>query len=177
MVIVLKEAEKPIRSVRFRGVVEATVIDCEEGLFAALLEFAFHRTVNDAEVYENIATHSIPGERKLIFLQLVYHKRDVLNKLQMYRSEFFLGHSSERRTIKQSFSKDDSQKTVEIPDTLIESMNFAIQKENRTIALYKKLNETMHHMATKTFFNYLIKTQLDCILFLTTQNILQTSLL
>jgi rubrerythrin len=177
MVIVKREAEKPLRLVRFRGVVEDAIIDCEEGLFAALLEFAFHHIVNDAEFYENAAAYSVPGERKTIFLQMAYRKRDVINKLQMYRSEFFLGRSSERHAIKQTLSKNDLRKTDKRPDTMNESMDFAFQKENRTLALYKKLNETMHHSATKTLFDYLIKTQQDCILFLTTQYTLQTSIL
>jgi rubrerythrin len=87
MILIKKEAETSRRQVRFRGISEGIVIDCEEGLFAALLEFAFHHTINSIKTYENAMEESMLRDQKTLFLQLILRKNDVLNRLDMYRAE------------------------------------------------------------------------------------------
>jgi hypothetical protein len=169
MVIVKNEPALSNRHIHFRGLTEAFAIDCEEGLFAALLEIAYHHTVNDIEIYENEVINSNQHNQKSFFLQLIFRKKDVINRLKMYRSEFYLGHATIGEHRKRSSPKNPIKKSFPSPEGVNEAFQFAFQRENRSLALFSKLKESMGHDSTKALFDYLISAQNDCILYLTTE--------
>jgi rubrerythrin len=169
MVVITKEVETPKRQVYFHGILETAALDCEEGLFASLLDLAIHHTSNYSEMYEHAAMDSARQEQKIIFLQLAYRKSDLLAKLKRYRSEFFLGHSASKPAGYSQFVKGACEKSPVPPVSLYESLDFAFEKENAVLSLYKKLNDAMHHTATKSLFDFLIAAQCDCLIYLIMQ--------
>jgi len=169
MIVIKKEVETPKRQVFFRGILETSAIDCEEGLFAALLNVAIHHTSNYSDLYESAAKDSVQRNQRLMFLQLNYRKSDVLNNLKRYRSEFSLGHSKLELADDAPFNKNKRGESQVPLVSLCDSLAFALNKENVMLALYKKLKDTMHHKATIALFNYLIAEQCDCIMYLIVQ--------
>jgi hypothetical protein len=169
MIVITKEVETPKRQVYFRGMLETAALDCEEGLFASLLDLAVHHTSNYSEMYENAAMDAVRQEQKIIFLQLAYRKSDLLTKLKRYRSEFFLGHTMAKLPGDLPFFKGACAKSPVPPVSLYESLDFAFEKENAILSLYKKLNDAMQHKATKALFDYLIAAQCDCLIYLIMQ--------
>jgi hypothetical protein len=169
VISVTKEIETTKRQIRFRGITQAVVIDREEGLFAALLEFAFHHTTHNYKFYNNAVINSFLQEQKTLFLQIICRKTEVINKLRIYRLEFSLGHSPEKAAFEQFGPEKHNRKNPIVPVTFEDSIALAFEKENRTLDLYNKMALTMRRDSTKALFNYLISTQMDCLGFLANQ--------
>jgi hypothetical protein len=161
-----KDVSQSRKQVKFRGTTQATMVDCEEGLFAALLELVFHHTINAVEAYEKVMRSSVSGKTKTFFLHLILRKKAVLDQLQMYRSEFFMGHYPEGGRKHNTSSDQSAGSKPSRPLSPFESFDLAYQKEQRTLSIFLKLKETMRHESTKALFDFLIASQYDCNLYL-----------
>ena len=164
--------KKPVQNsphVQYNGILRASVSDGDSGIFSAFLQFGIHHSHNDCEVYENAARHAVDKDQKTLFVQLASRKREVINKLKSQQSDSSVLHYSERSQsgiFLSRFLKDiEPGPLTEMEDAL----NFVTQRERATLALYEKLEKTMRHSSTKALFDYLIRTQNECLEFLRLQ--------
>lgn len=159
----------PKRQLRYNGITQITVVDGEEGVFAAFLEFAIKHTQNDSALYEKAVRLSNQIEQKNLFLQLGYRKNEIVCKLKMQRSDQSIMHSSEKIIYKNPQDRNrmeiDSAPLLSIEDAL----NFALQRECRTIEQYQKLEKIMTHDSTKALFEFLVNSQYAVLEFLSPQ--------
>lgn len=157
------------RHLHYNGINHVTVGDNAAEVFKAYLNFALHHTINDAEVYDNAAANSRLSEQKKLFVQLACRKKEVIDKLKMHRSDStFIYVAGWKQT---GYSLAEHQKEVESvpPATMNGTLNFAYQREHRTLALYEKLGKTAHLSSVRVLFDYLLESQRHQILYLTTQ--------
>jgi rubrerythrin len=158
-VMVMMEATKTKGHSQYFGINQVTVADGEDGIFSAFIELAFQHTQNDSMVYEYAALHSTNPTQKILFIQLACRKIEVLNKLKMQRSDSALLRSAQQSH--NGYSLSWYLKEIESAPliTMEDSMKFAIQRECRTFALYKKLEKIMLYDSTKALFEYLVNSQ------------------
>jgi rubrerythrin len=157
------------RPLHFNGFNHVSVDDTEAGVFEAYLEFAFHRTANDAEVYENAATSSPLSEQKNFFIQLACLKKEVADKLKVLRPEYSFIYSGGWQQSEPQSVKQDQEADYGMLATMNDAINFAFPRESKTLALYEKLSKTAHRSSVRVLFDYLLESQRHQLLFLTTQ--------
>jgi hypothetical protein len=168
--VLIKEDTIKKRHSNYYGINQITVADGNDGVFAGFIELAFHQTQNDVLVYEHAARHSADQKKKYLFFQLASRKTEVLNKLKIQRSEISILHAQEQSQNEHSFSRYlkeiESGPLIAIED----AFKFAIQRECRTLTLYKKLEKIMLLVSTKALFEYLVKSQYALMEFLSSQH-------
>jgi hypothetical protein len=166
--VALMESPAENRQLHFNGAHTATIPADEEDILSAYVQFAFHRTNNEVEMYENAATFAPLLEQKQLFVQLACKKREVLLKLKT-------NQPVSRSTIN-VFSKKapGSSLTRYILDldstpllTIEDAFNLAYWRENKTALLYEKLAASVSHHSTRELFAFLLAAQRDCIDFIT----------
>jgi hypothetical protein len=151
----------------FSGINHVSADDGETGVYNAYLEFAFHHSANDAEVYNNASSDSRLSEQKNLFMQLAFRKKEIADKLKMYRSDS--SFAAERKQAGPSLAKHHQETASRTFTSMNDSLNFAFQRESRTLALYEKLAKTAIIPSIRKLFDYLLESQRNQILFLTTQ--------
>jgi rubrerythrin len=155
---------------RFNGISSVADDDSETGVYNAYLEFAFHRTMHDAEAYEDAARNSRSGEQKNLFVQLACRKQEVSDTLKMYRSDSSFTNDTGKKQSVFIPSKQPQQQTDKgMFATMNDAINFAFQRENRTLELYEKMAKTAHLFSIRALFDYLLESQRHQMLYLTTQ--------
>jgi hypothetical protein len=84
--VLTMEPETARQLLLFNGIHHSSENTSEDNILRAYVEFACHRTGNDAGMYENAASLAPLYEQKLLFLHLAGRKRETLQKLRMTRS-------------------------------------------------------------------------------------------
>jgi rubrerythrin len=139
-------------------------------IYEAYFEFAFLRTAHDAALYEMAASTALIGEVKRMFFNLARGKKEVLNILRSNRPVADLlnyAAQTEKSLVRDDRSIIDTELSPEV--TPIEAFAFAFRNENKTLATYKELEDTITIPSVKILTTYLRKAQMDHLRLLTTQ--------
>lgn len=136
-------------------------------VFNAYLEFAYHHTLNDAEIYENARTISRLPEQKNLFIQLACRKSDVADRLRLYMSDSAIAHFTKRTPAGHALVKKIKDTESFTFPTMDDAVTFASQRESRTTAFYKKLSKTANLAAVRAMFDFLLESQRRHLLYIT----------
>ena len=168
--VLTKEGTLKKRHTTYYGINKVTVADGEDGIFSGFIELAFNRTQNDIFLYEHAARQTTEETKKILFFQLASRKTEVLNKLKIQRSGFSILHASEQSRNIYSLSRYLKEIESEPLLTIEDAFKFAIERECRTLTLYKKLEKIMVLVSTKALFKYLVNSQYALMEFLSSQH-------
>jgi rubrerythrin len=166
--VALMETTAETRQLHLSGIHHAIIPADEEDILSAYVQYAFHHTNNDVEMYENAATLAPLIEQKQLFLQLACRKRVILLRLKINlpdSSSMLVANS--RKTPGSSLTRYildlDSTPLLTVED----AFNLAHWRENKTMLLYEKLLSSLTNQSTRVLFDFLLAEQRDCIDFIT----------
>jgi rubrerythrin len=156
------------RQLRFNGIHHATISTDKEDILNAYVQFVYHHTNNDIEMYENMASHAPLIEQKQLFLQLACRKKEVLLKLKGNLPVSTAGitgrYGKKPASSLTRFILDlDSMPLL----TVENAINFAYWRENKTLALYEKLQESAVRDSLRLLFDVLVASGREHIDFIT----------
>jgi rubrerythrin len=166
--VALMETTAETRQLHLSGIHHAIIPADEEDILSAYVQYAFHHTNNDVEMYENAATLAPLIEQKQLFLQLACRKREILLKLKMSLpvSSPMMKENSKKApgsSLTRYILDLDSTPLLTIED----AFNLAYWRENKTTLLYENLLSSLTHHSTRMLFDFLLAEQRDCIDFIT----------
>ena len=167
--VYVKEYPISKKHVQYCGPTQVTVADGEQGIFAAFVEFAVHRTISDWEVYENAGKNASSRNQKILFIQLSCRKKEVLSKLNVQRDDYSILRSTVKFRTNSPMVRFQEKIENDLFVTFEDALNFATQQACGTLDVYKKLEKIMQFSSTKALFEYLVKSQNSIIDFLNSQ--------
>lgn len=167
--VLTMEPESARQHLLFSGIHHSSATTSEDDIFRAYVEFACHRTDNDAAMYENAASLAPLYEQKHLFLQLAGRKRETLQKVRMTRSAGPFTLSS----LKKAQGHSLAQYILDLETTPLltaeDACNLATRRENKTLLLYEKLLSTATHASIRGLFEMLVASQREHIGYIATQ--------
>lgn len=155
---------------RFFGIHPGMASAGGKEIYEAYFEFAFLHMAHDAALYQKVASTALIGEVKRMFFQLASGKKEILNKLRLNRPVAALlnyAAQTEKSLVCDGRSIINTELSPEV--TPIEAFAFAFRKENKTLATYKELEDTVHIPSIKLLVAYLRMAQMEQLRLLTTR--------
>ena len=150
------------------GIQHTTIRTYDEDILNAYVQFAYHHTGNDIEMYENAATLAPLTDQKQLFFQLACIKGETLLRLRknyphapsVWSAQ---GGKSPAGSLTRYILDLESSSLL----TLDDALNLAYWRENKSMLLYEKLRDSVYSPAVSALFGILILTQQECIAHIT----------